>query len=87
LAEDYDINIRGISTLLALAAYLKKYSLWSKDLVFIISDGSLAGMHAWLSTYHGHQQKSKSDIVDPFFYHIHSSLKIWLPNLCPCHLV
>ncbi|KAK2466794.1 hypothetical protein APHAL10511_001052 [Amanita phalloides] len=52
------LNLRGVSTTLALAAFLKKYSVWAKDIVFVISDGHLEGMHAWLSAYHGNTQSN-----------------------------
>lgn len=29
-----------------------EYSHWSKDIVFVISDSHLDGMHAWLAAYH-----------------------------------
>ena len=35
------------------------YSLWAKDLVFVMSDGYLDGMQAWITTYHGEAQPSK----------------------------
>lgn len=38
---------------------LKEYSLWAKDIVFVIGDGHLDGMQAFLSTYHGMPQSSK----------------------------
>ncbi|KAJ8598060.1 Gaa1-like GPI transamidase component [Rhizopogon salebrosus TDB-379] len=47
------LNLRGISTVLSLAAFLKDYSMWAKDIIFVISDDSLHGMHAWLNAYHG----------------------------------
>ncbi|THU87227.1 Gaa1-domain-containing protein [Dendrothele bispora CBS 962.96] len=47
------LNLRGVATVLALAKFLKQYSLWAKDLVFVVSDGYLDGMQAWLSAYHG----------------------------------
>ncbi|KAJ7047009.1 Gaa1-like protein [Mycena alexandri] len=50
---DGTLNLRGVSTVLALANFLKKYSLWAKDLVFVISDNYVDGMQAWLSAYHG----------------------------------
>lgn len=34
------------------------YSLWAKDLVFVISDGHMDGMHAFLSAYHHSEQSS-----------------------------
>ncbi|KAI0273306.1 Gaa1-like protein [Gloeopeniophorella convolvens] len=46
-------NLRGVSAVLSLAAFLKQYSHWSKDIIFVISDSYLDGMHAWLSAYHG----------------------------------
>ncbi|KAF8261152.1 Gaa1-like protein [Lactarius quietus] len=45
-------NLRGVSTVLSLAAFMKHYSHWSKDIIFVISDNHLDGMHAWLSAYH-----------------------------------
>ncbi|CAE6439264.1 unnamed protein product [Rhizoctonia solani] len=51
--EDGSLNLRGVATILALASYLKRYTLWAKDIVFVISDGYMDGMHAWLSAYHG----------------------------------
>jgi glycosylphosphatidylinositol transamidase len=39
---------------------LTDYSMWAKDIVFVISDGYLEGMHAWLSAYHGTTQPSMS---------------------------
>lgn len=35
------------------------YSLWAKDIIFVISDGYLDGMHAWLKVYHETQQSSR----------------------------
>jgi glycosylphosphatidylinositol transamidase len=55
---DGTLNLRGVSTVLALAAYLKGYSLWAKDIIFVISDGYMDGMHAWLSSYHGTTQSN-----------------------------
>jgi hypothetical protein len=42
-----------------LADILPGYSLWAKDIVFVISDGHLDGMHAWLNAYHDLSQSSK----------------------------
>ncbi|ELU44818.1 GPI-anchor transamidase [Rhizoctonia solani AG-1 IA] len=73
--EDGSLNLRGVATILALASYLKReissltagnltnrytgYTLWAKDIVFVISDGYMDGMHAWLSAYHGFDHASK----------------------------
>jgi len=37
-----------------------EYSLWAKDIIFVISDGYLDGMHAWLSAYHDSIQSSNA---------------------------
>ncbi|KAG6860931.1 hypothetical protein C0995_005886 [Termitomyces sp. Mi166 len=34
------------------------YSLWAKDIVVVVSDGYLEGMHAWLAAYHGSSQSN-----------------------------
>ncbi|KAI4525000.1 Gaa1-like protein [Schizophyllum commune Loenen D] len=52
------INIRGVSTVLTLARFLKNYSLWAKDIIFIISDDHLDGMQAFLSSYYGVPQSN-----------------------------
>lgn len=62
-SDSETINIRGVATVLALAKFLRGYSLWAKDLVFVISDGHLDGMHAWLSAYHGVSQSSSSGLL------------------------
>lgn len=45
------INVRGVSTLLGLAKYLTSQSYWSKDFIFVISDGYMEGMQAWSRAY------------------------------------
>ena len=45
---------------LPLTTSLTGYSLWAKDIVFVVSDGYLDGMHAWLAAYHGSSQSSGS---------------------------
>ncbi|KAJ7632813.1 Gaa1-like protein [Roridomyces roridus] len=55
---DGSLNLRGVSTVLTLARFLKGYSLWAKDLVFVISDNHLDGMQAWLNAYHGSTQSN-----------------------------
>ncbi|TFK76331.1 Gaa1-domain-containing protein [Pluteus cervinus] len=50
------LNLRGVATVLSLAGYLNRYAHWSKDLIFIINDGYLDGMQAWLSAYYGVSQ-------------------------------
>lgn len=75
------VNIRGVSTILALAGFLKRLSLplpnilsdvcfkgfsyWGKDIVLVISDGYLEGMQAWLGEYHG---VSQSGLLVPIIH-------------------
>ncbi|KAH8116816.1 Gaa1-like protein [Phellopilus nigrolimitatus] len=53
-----NLNLRGIATILSLAAYLKGYSHWARDIIFVIGDDHLPGMHAWLSAYHAEVQSN-----------------------------
>ncbi|EIN07262.1 Gaa1-domain-containing protein [Punctularia strigosozonata HHB-11173 SS5] len=55
---DGTLNLRGVATVLALAGFLKKYSMWAKDIVYVVSDGYMDGMHAWLSAYHNSVQSN-----------------------------
>ncbi|KAJ3895691.1 Gaa1-domain-containing protein [Lentinula edodes] len=55
---DGTLNLRGVATVLALSRYVKQYSLWARDIIFIISDGYMEGMQAWLSEYHGVTQSN-----------------------------
>ncbi|CDO68303.1 Glycosyltransferase Family 48 protein [Trametes cinnabarina] len=84
---DGTLNLRGVSTVLALAKYLKKYSLWAKDLVFVISDGYLDGMQAWISTYHGETQPNlKADPLSLQSGVIWTALNIDYPGHSFSHL-
>ncbi|SPO31726.1 related to Alpha-1,3-mannosyltransferase [Ustilago trichophora] len=47
------INVRGVASVLALARYLSTQAHLSKDLIFVVSDGHLEGIHAWSSAYFG----------------------------------
>ncbi|KAF8643909.1 hypothetical protein AX16_008925 [Volvariella volvacea WC 439] len=52
------LNLRGVSNVLTLAKSLKQHPMWAKDLIFVISDGYLHGMQAWLSAYYGVPQSN-----------------------------
>lgn len=45
-------NRRGVALLLTLARYFRRWSLWSKDILFVIPPDSLAGPQAWVDAYH-----------------------------------
>ncbi|KAG0634602.1 Gaa1-like protein [Tuber brumale] len=47
-----ELNESGVALVLALARYLKRWSLWSKDIIFLITSDSRAGPQAWVDAYH-----------------------------------
>jgi hypothetical protein len=52
-------NVRGIASTIVLARHLSGYHHWSKDLIFVFSDGEIEGMQAWSSAYFGKEQSSE----------------------------
>ncbi|RDL30439.1 Gaa1-domain-containing protein [Venustampulla echinocandica] len=53
------LNRSGVALVLTLARYFKRWSLWSKDIIFLISADSRAGPQAWVDAYHDtHQSPS-----------------------------
>ncbi|CCM02082.1 uncharacterized protein FIBRA_04159 [Fibroporia radiculosa] len=80
-------NLRGISTVMALAAFLKNHSLWAKDLIFVISDGYLEGMQAWTAAYHGNRQSNLwTEPLDLYSGVIWTALSIDYPGHSFSHL-
>lgn len=49
---DGDLNQSGVALALALARYFKRWSLWSKDIIILITGDSKAGPQAWVDAYH-----------------------------------
>ncbi|KAJ4987351.1 glycosylphosphatidylinositol transamidase, partial [Stagonosporopsis vannaccii] len=47
-----DVNTSGVALVLTLARYFKRWSLWSKDLVFLLPGDSTVGPQAWVDAYH-----------------------------------
>ncbi|KAH6668602.1 GPI transamidase component GAA1 [Plectosphaerella plurivora] len=47
-----DFNRMGIPLLLTLARYFKRWSLWSKDIIFVIPPDARTGTQAWVDAYH-----------------------------------
>lgn len=47
-----ELNRRGVALLLTLARYFRRWSLWSKDIILVVSPDSLAGPQAWVDAYH-----------------------------------
>ncbi|KAF9913016.1 Glycosyl phosphatidyl inositol protein transamidase complex subunit [Linnemannia zychae] len=56
LSRDKSFNINGISMLLALGKTFKRGSHFSKDIIFVVSDGEAEGLQAWLKAYHGNEE-------------------------------
>lgn len=50
--QDGQHNIGGISVLIALAKYLKRWSVWSKNIVFVIPSDSGFALRQWVTAYH-----------------------------------
>jgi len=46
------INYSGVALVLTLARYFARWSLWSKDIIFLITEDSTAGSQAWVDAYH-----------------------------------
>ncbi|KAI9884856.1 MAG: 26S proteasome regulatory subunit [Watsoniomyces obsoletus] len=49
---DGKLNRSAVALLLTLARYFKRWSLWSKDIIFLIPGDSWAGPQAWADAYH-----------------------------------
>ena len=49
---DGELNQSGVALVLALARYFKRWSLWSKDIIVLITADSKAGPQAWVDAYH-----------------------------------
>ncbi|KAF2008185.1 Glycosylphosphatidylinositol:protein transamidase, GAA1 component [Amniculicola lignicola CBS 123094] len=52
LTIDGEVNHSGVALLLTLSRYFKRWSLWSKDIIFLISGDSTSGPQAWVDAYH-----------------------------------
>ncbi|KAH8701695.1 Gaa1-like protein [Talaromyces proteolyticus] len=49
---DGQLNLNGVTLALTLARYFKRWSLWSKDIIFVITPDSKSGTQAWIDAYH-----------------------------------
>lgn len=50
-----NVNEGGVTQLLALARYFRRWSLWSKDIIFVIPADRDFGSQAWIDAYHENQ--------------------------------
>lgn len=56
---DDEPNTSGVALVLTLARYFKRWSLWSKDIIFLVSGDSTTGPQAWVDAYHdAHDERS-----------------------------
>ncbi|KAI5793876.1 Gaa1-like protein [Peziza echinospora] len=46
------LNEGGVALVMSLARYFKRWSVWSKDIIFLITSDVQAGPNAWLTAYH-----------------------------------
>ncbi|KZF18904.1 Glycosylphosphatidylinositol:protein transamidase, GAA1 component [Xylona heveae TC161] len=49
---DGRVNVNGVALVLTLARYFRRWSLWSKDIIFLVAADSTAGPQAWADAYH-----------------------------------
>lgn len=47
-----EFNVGGVSLVAALARYLSKWSVWSKNVIFVVTSDSHLAMRSWVSAYH-----------------------------------
>ena len=45
-------NVNGVPLLISLSRYFKRWSLWSKDIIFLVTPDSTTGPQAWIDAYH-----------------------------------
>ena len=57
-------NINGVTLLISLARYFKRWSLWSKDIIFLVTPDSDTGPQAWIDAYHStHNPATVEDLT------------------------
>lgn len=55
------LNQSGVALVLTMARYFKRWSVWSKDVIFVVTPDSTAGPQAWADAYHDMHDRSKVD--------------------------
>ncbi|RMZ85418.1 hypothetical protein DV737_g799, partial [Chaetothyriales sp. CBS 132003] len=56
-----EVNLHGVTLLFSLAKYMKRWSLWSKDIIFVITPDTAAGPQAWVDAYHSQHDPRSVD--------------------------
>lgn len=57
-----EINHSGVALTMTMARYFRRWSLWSKDILFVITDDSIAGPQAWVDAYHDQHPSGVDDL-------------------------
>ncbi|KIW37399.1 uncharacterized protein PV06_10442 [Exophiala oligosperma] len=52
-------NVNGVPLLISLSRYFRRWSLWSKDIIFLVTPDSSAGPQAWIEAYHSTHDPEK----------------------------
>ncbi|KAJ9603723.1 Glycosyl phosphatidyl inositol protein transamidase complex subunit [Cladophialophora chaetospira] len=56
-------NVNGVPLLISLSRYFKRWSLWSKDIIFLVTPESITGPQAWIDAYHSmHDSRLVEDL-------------------------
>jgi glycosylphosphatidylinositol transamidase len=55
----HEINRNGVPLALTLLRYFKRWSLWSKDIILVLTPDSIAGPQAWVDAYHDAHDPSR----------------------------
>ncbi|KAJ4291570.1 Glycosyl phosphatidyl inositol protein transamidase complex subunit [Collariella sp. IMI 366227] len=48
----HELNRNGVPLALTLLRYFKRWSLWSKDIILLLTPDSITGPQAWVDAYH-----------------------------------
>ncbi|KAG0052680.1 Glycosyl phosphatidyl inositol protein transamidase complex subunit [Gryganskiella cystojenkinii] len=63
-SRDKTPNTNAIALLLTLGKVFKRGSHFSKDVIFVVSDGEADGLMAWLKAYHGNEENTKDRVEE-----------------------
>lgn len=50
--KDGEFNDGGVSLVVSLARYLQRWTVWSKNIIFVVTSDSHLSMRSWVSDYH-----------------------------------
>lgn len=62
--SDRVVNEGGVTMLLAIARYFKRWALWSKDIVFVVPGDAAFGAQAFADAYHGNIAPGVQPLTD-----------------------